>query len=216
MSKLVFVLGFTFCIASLNSQAVVKVDRQGGVTLNDEDDDIRGSKYLYKDWVEATIIDTDDKMITDVSVNYNGYTKKFEMLERGNKKVELNSWLYQQINVYKDKKMHTFKLYKDGDTPAYFKVIYEGEKASFLEKFDTKLKVDEIPNYGSSTSTKKYLNRKSTYIYTEGNLIEVKRKDKDIVKVLGKKELKKYIKENKLKIKEDKDLSALFEYHESL
>ena len=60
-------------------------DEENALFLNSEkiDDDrykeMKGSPYLFENWVTGTIIDLDKKTYPVSQINYNGYTQEFEV-----------------------------------------------------------------------------------------------------------------------------------------
>ncbi len=218
MIKKLFVFAFfTVITTSIFAQAAVKVDQMGtAVFEKGAEDDIKGNKYLYEDWYLATLVDKNGEKIENVKLNYNGHSKRFEMKENQGK-VELNPLLYTDVIVaIDDNPKQRFSLMTRNDAFEYYRVIYEGSKIKFYERFHTILKDEEIPNYGATKSVKKYINTKKYFLVIDEEFIEIKRKDKDIIKRLGDKSLKNFVKNNKIKVKKDEDLVALLRHFETL
>ena len=113
------------------------------------------------------------------------------------------------------------RIFRSGFAPvgkavekSFYEVVYDG-KTKFLKR-DAKV-IIEGKEYNSATITKKVESDVAYYIVKpDGKPVAVKANEKSIVAELGKPELSKYIKENKLNLKDNADLVKLFTYYDSL
>jgi len=178
--------------------------------------DIEGTPYYYKTWVKADLYDINGQILENVDVNYNGATGKFESIRDDYNFIELNNALYNKIIVNQGIEADVFINFLEYGDEAYYRLIYKGDDFSYFSKFWARIKKEEIPNYGQSSTKERFSNSEEYYFLKEDKLAKVKRNSKDIVKYLNNKSINNYIKSNKLNIKNDKDLQKLFRYYDSL
>lgn len=97
---------------------------------------------------------------------------------------------------------------------SFYEVIYDGKTKLIRRNIKVILEGKE---YNSATVTRKVEGDIANFVVREDQkLIPVKINEKSIVAALAKPELSKYIKDNKLNLKEDADLVKLFTYYDSL
>ena len=201
-----------FFIQSAYSQAIAR-DLQGNNSFDiRENTDVDGSPYLFEDWVKGDLIDINGNKIEDVMLNYDGEKSRFVSKQEGNKVLELNIWNYRAVELMVEGKLDTYVNITNKGEAAYCKVIYESDYVACYQKFSATKKRSSNSGYGQVKSMYKYSNKNETFLYYNDELIKIKRKEKDISKLLKRKDLKSYTKENKLNLNKDKDLAKLLEY----
>lgn len=192
----------------------------------DEDryDEVKGSPYLFKKPVKADIITIKDEIIEDVLLNYNGFDHDIEVYKNG-RVTFLDERQYPKIII----KKHGLKNNVDGDlilvpTPQnsaakgmYLQQIYSSPTVTLYKKFRIAKKENKINTPGETVVQQRFSKYTDYFIEQTEELIQVKKKLDDLIKVLGhEQELKAFAKKNKNKLKSDQDLKELLEYYGSL
>lgn len=203
--------------------------------------EIKGSPYLFKDWIKADLIHLRNKPINDATIRYDLYEGNVEVLDDGvnlgsdnileidgDKFIVLEDNYYRKVKITRDKNPKMFKDF-DVDTLYLMKgihkdylrkygvVLFDGPTVKLVRTIDIIFRESKINSPGKIEKIKKF-NRKKGYelIYDKKKTV-VKLKDKDFYKVLGKEAaLKKYKKTNKLKLKKVPEFIELLKYFESL
>lgn len=203
--------------------------------------DIKGSPYLFKDWVKADLIHLKNAPLKDVMIRYDLFEGNVEILDNG---VNLDSENIREINnekfivlednyyrkivitrannpkAFKDFKVDTLYLVK-GIHKDYLKkygvVLYDGEDVKLVRTFDILFRESKINSPGKIEKIKKFNRKRGYALIMDKTKTIVKLKDKDFYKALGKEAaLKKYKKLNKLKLKKEHEFIELLKYFESL
>jgi len=177
-----------------------------------------GEPYLYKDFKKAM-------------VKFNGgtsspgyYEVKYDQLEdilvvKGK---DIDEELTFSDPVAEFKFDDNGRIFRNGfnavdkaTDKSYYEVLYDG-KVKYLKRIGKV--IIEAKEFNSATVTKKIENDIVLYLVKEDKTpMSVKANEKSVLKVLGKEtELSKYIKENKLNLKNDADLGKLLAYYETL
>ena len=203
--------------------------------------DIKGSPYLFNDWVKADLIHLKNDPLKDVMIRYDLYEGNVEVLDNG---VNLDSENIKEINnekfivlednyyrkilitrannpkAFKDFNVDTLYLMK-GIHKDYLKkygvVLYDGEDVKLVRTINILFRESKINSPGKIEKIKKFNRKRGYALIVDKEKTIVKLKDKDFYKVLGKEAaLKKYKKLNKLKLKKESEFIELLKYFESL
>lgn len=175
---------------------------------------IQGSPYLFKAWNKGNLYDVKDQVLPHASINFNGETGLLEIKE-DEKTIQLNQNLYNRVEIMVDGKK---KVFVNRVTPVdltYYRAVYQSDIMQFLEKFESKLKEEDVATYGASKSRSKFVNKTKYFVFKEDKMHEVSRNSKKLVAFLKSPRLKGYIKKNKLNLKKDEDLVKALAYYES-
>lgn len=220
MKNLIYLtLVLTFFSFQLTAQKqIILVDNAIEIET-DRYKDIKASPYLFQDWALATLVGTRGEETRDVQINYNGYNQEFEILAKG-KHITLDTDPYKEIKIISSDGKEEF-FFKRGLHKKYaFKfaqVIYNGEQVKFLEEFFADISDKKVENVGKTIVMQRFMKKSYYFILQNDELIRIKRKKKDFIKVLGHKSaLEKFIKKNKLKLNNTEDIKKLLTYYESL
>ena len=190
-------------------------------------EDIKGSPYMFKDWVNATIVTNDLISYEDAYLNYNGYSKEFEIRQEG-EYIELDRKFYLRIEIPGEKNER--KIVPEGQDKLVFQknvhrkfgdrmliMIHLGKKAMVVKEFHVSISEKEHQDVGKTIVTKRFFREYNYYIVRGDELIPFKVKRKSLINVLGhKSELESFIKKNKYKVEEDADLRKILTYYETL
>ncbi len=203
---------FLFCLISFASvaQIAISVDPVGGTPVTGEAyAEIKGSPYLYDDFVKGDVNLVNGKKYQDMELKYDAVAKKLIFLEKGTS------------NYFKDP-VKSFTL-KSPLGIQHFEAITEGgfverlsEGATPLWKQTLKGMVEDRP-YGS-TKVQKIIN--TTNVYYSGKLTalaKLKTDKKSLLALFPEKAqaLEAFLKSNKLNLKSEQDLISVFNFMNS-
>jgi hypothetical protein len=183
--------------------------------------DVKGSPYLYQEWKKADITSRNGTFYDHVLLNYNGYTKKFEVSEQGII-VALDETLYDKIIVYledtDDGKKEWFLKGVHYDIATFFtNVIFNSEKVKLIRNFDVRLAESSYEVYGDVNIRKKFVQNRYYSILYNSKLHLVRHTKQKLSKIFENKELVyKILQENNLDISVEEDLIeflAILETH---
>lgn len=226
-------------ISFVNVNGQTSVNKDG---IKKEDySKIKGNPYLFKDWVTADLIHLEKDELKDVKIRYDLYLGELELMDTGQNTLKSNAieingekFIILEDQFYKTiriKKENNPKALKDFDLDEinlikgfhkdflnkYAVSLYAGEDILLIRTYDVVFRETKINSPGKIEKIKKFTKRTGYSIIKDREKIDIKLKDKDLYKALGKKdELKKYAKSNKLKLKKLKDVIKLLEYYETL
>jgi len=186
--------------------------------------DIKGSPYIFKDWMKANIYDNEGELIKDIPVNYNAFDHGMEIKKNGRLTI-LDESFYPKIIITKHKLKKsldgplTFVPYKQKNVAKgmYVLEIASSETLSLYKKFRVAKKENQINTPGQTITQEKFSKYSDYIILKDGKYIQVKNKLDEFIKHLGhEKELKSFAKKNKIKLKSDQEAKEFFEYAISL
>ena len=205
----------------------------GGAVLSnntpiDEDryEDIKGSPYLFEEFVSGTLYQTNKDFIKDLKINYNGFSGSFEF-EKDGKHYELDNEFYVKLEVVTDKfskdrsdNMSDTTVFLRGLNPddytRFYMMVEGGENATIFKEFDVYESKRKIENVGLTIDVKNF-GSQFLYYAVQGSTPKVfKLKSKTVLKTLGDKRLELYTKNKGLKLDNEKDLRQLVKYYNSL
>lgn len=181
---------------------------------------VKGSPYLYENYKLGQFF-VDSKSYGNVMMRFNTYTDEIELMPIDGEEVGALMKIDNSRLTFENK---TLKLlsYKDEDGNAqqgYFLVLNTNANVKLL----LKKKCVFSPNEKALTANQadraaKFTQYDYFYILKEGTPVMVSPKKKDIVKLFPnkKKEIKGYIKSEKLKLKKQEDFAKLVDYIASL
>jgi len=202
---------------------------------------IKGNPYLFKDWVKADIIHLEKENIEGAMIKFDLYDGSIEVKDHdvlldnsnlveinGERLMILNDQYYNKIIITRKNNPEAFKNF-DVDTiqltkgihrdylRTYGVVFYNGDKVKLVNTYNVDVRESKINSPGKIITKQKFTRNKGYALIIDKEKIKVKLKDKDFYKALGKKDaLKKFKKENKLKLKKVNEFVELLKYYESL
>ncbi len=217
---------FASLFVSFLSYCQVTVELPGGYLKNEllksniSQVNYKGSPYLSEGFSYGKIIVDNDKIFKK-NLRFNAYSDVFEIKNNGrisglikskNVKVLLNGELYQLFS-YPDKGIE-----KDG----YFVNLNpKGTKISLLLKNEKEfIEAKKATNSYSDNKPAKFIYKK-LYFIKKGNklpVVEIRLSKKSVLKALKnqKQAILSFIKNNKLKLRNEKDVVKLFNYYNTL
>ena len=182
---------------------------------------IQGEPMLFKDWQKGVIIDNKDSVYTNISLNYNGFEEEFEVLKAGSTFIALNNKYYKRIEIESDQAMNGKLIFEKSDDPKFkgkfLQVIHKSDKVQLYKYFEARKGENVVQDVGKTRTFENFKKVSTYYIQKDGRLRVFRTKKKALIEELGqKKALESYIKKQKLKLSNDKDLQKLLAHCETL
>lgn len=182
----------------------------------------KGTPYNNPSYLPGNIYENNKLLANDVALRYNAIEDEIEVKETLATNDDDAKVLTKSLNIFVkiNKDIFIFAPYQGGvENGGYFQVLFEGDNYNLYKKLKKKF----IPAKKASTSITKdlppvFLDRPVYYIVTnEGKYYELPESKNKKLKVFGNKqiEIKKYIKENKLDLKDEKDLIRVINYFDN-
>jgi alpha-L-arabinofuranosidase len=116
--------------------------------------------------------------------------------------------------------VHHFSKLTNSKLPdaGYYELLTSSGSMQIIKKYKTNYLEENVANYGTAATVKKFQMNETIYLLTNTSVDEVKLNNKGVLKALGeKKEIAEtYLKNSKLKIKSESDLIQLVEHLNSL
>ncbi len=176
-------------------------------------EDIKGSPYLFSEFIKANIIDLENKEYKGIPLNFNGHTGNFE-IKRGDKYINLDEKLYRQITIESEGKEMEFFRGIDPSAPNRFvQVLYTGKRLKIIRNFKVNIQERKIEAPNKTMFIKRFIPIELYYIADTGQLQFVKLSKKGVAKVLGK-GVEQYAKKMKIDLGTEEGLIAGLKYYE--
>ena len=187
--------------------------------------DIKGSPYIFEDWVYANIISTNIEIFEDMRVNYNGHTKSFEVI-KGQEVIDLDERWYMRVEIYPEKNPSLVKDF--GEEKIIFQrdlhpkmeaifgqLVYGGGRLTLFKTYHADLSKKKIEDVGKTLEFQRFVGKYTYYMIKDGKLTTVSTKKKSMLKALGKHpEIDDYIKKEKIDFRSEADLCKLMAFVE--
>lgn len=208
---------------NLQAQGLYAQDLNGSPIRTKQYLDINGSPYFLDRWEKGTV-QLDNGQTYSLDLKYDLLAD--ELLFRNKNGDSLN--FVQPVKEFKlsyiDENKQQTHLFRNGfpstgaktNEKSFYEVLYDG--GTKLLKRRAKSTWMESTTYGTANQTKNITERVSYFIVKQGKIMPVKNDRKSVIAALGDKsaEMDKYIKDNKLDVKQDDDLIKLVTYYNSL
>ena len=189
--------------------------------------DFRGNAYLFDDWAKANLYSNDGYVFEDVIANYNALENEVE-IKFDDKIQTLDKRHYSRIEVLNEKNPENIHsevgdktILQRGIHPdqflGYFVLLYNSPTVTLLKSKEVRKEVRTINDYGKNIDINFLVETLKYYLIVDGssNLVRLK-KSSLIDQLENQSELEKYVKKNKLKIKNEETAIQLLEYYTSL
>ncbi|WP_299670785.1 hypothetical protein [uncultured Polaribacter sp.] len=176
---------------------------------------IKGTPYLFKKWVNlATISSNDGKTHKVKNINYD--TK----IDRFVSKFSLDSVFVFDFNSLNKIRLNNkvFKLVSNNNVQSYYELIAFTKGKEILKKSSKLIKKGARDAFTNQFKPDQYILKETYYLKSENIIKKIKLKNTTFLKIFGNKSpiIKKYIKKNKLSIKNDEDLAKIFQFYENI
>ncbi|MBU2939403.1 hypothetical protein KO494_07605 [Lacinutrix sp. C3R15] len=204
-------------------------DNYGGFNMNNgvwvkskqTETDLVGSNYLFKNWLnKAVVYDTEDKGYKLPNCNFNIQYNRFESNLSDASIDSVFSFDSRTINKFVIANKTFLKKKVDGKGSNYFmELIALGSEFTLYKAYSSKIVYAQV-NPMTSQKLGNDMIKISEEYYTEkdGVLTPFKQKKSVILNLMAskKKQIKTFIKENKLSVSNEADLHKIFNYYHSL
>jgi hypothetical protein len=230
MKRTLFILCFLFVSAGTisaqnglsgsNSEQYVTNSTISTATLGK---DYTGSPYAHEEFQNGTVYGTNNVLATNVALRYNVLRDEIEIKSNINASNAEARVLVKSPDVYV-RILNDMYVYKvptpDSDVSGYFLVMVEGESTSLYKKIKKKfIEGKKSINSVSSDILPMYKEIDEMYLVTEaGEFQEMPNSRNKRINLFAdhKKEVKQYIKEEKLNVSKDYELIDLVKYYNTL
>ena len=186
----------------------------------DENIRIEGSMYLDDDFKLGELILVDDSYKDGAFYRYNVYSNEMEIVEEKDTLAIISPERIKYLKFNDGTFVFTKFKYKNKINRGYFELLVNGNYKLLLRRIA--IFEPYNPPYTALHSGSEYdrfIILKSYYLQKDGNpALKIRKNKQYILSILKdkRKELEKYIKQNKLKIHKDKDLIDLVNYYNCL
>ena len=205
-------LDLTFGLAAGSSTGVATFYS----TFNLAQQDIDGSPFLTEQWEQGKIITPSDYVTEIDSMMFNVYDNKLVFNYKG-KVYFLNEGLKIKEFVLGERKFLNLSLSKNG--AEYYEEVYGGKHASLLKKYKCDFLPGKVSNGMIPGTNDKYMVKSNYYLKDNADQsVKIKTNKSSVLSYceLKRSLVKTYIKENKLKFKNESDLITVIKYYDSL
>lgn len=184
-------------------------------------EEVKGNPMYFKDWQKGIIIDNQDSVYKDISLNYNGFEEEFELRRSNNSFIALDNKFYKKIVIDSDEGLDGKIVFEKSPVSKFkgkfLQVLHKGEKLSLYKYFEVRKAEVTVQDVGKTRVFENFQTVPAYYILKDGKLSVIRTKKKILLAALGsKKELEGYIKKNKLSLNKDLDIQKLFKFYEEL
>lgn len=197
-----------------------------GSELNeDRYPDIQKSPYLFAEFAPALVYDKKKNITDEYLLNYNGYTKEFEFLYKY-KTYILDVSNYDEIEIakyipsadysskYVSESIRFVKGIDPKDRKNFQILIHADDNLSVYKKFKVKLSLSESTGGGRGiVKVQFFANNFFYYALKDDAVSNLKLNKKNIQASLNNPEVASYVKKNKLKLNNEKELKQLLAYY---
>jgi hypothetical protein len=183
----------------------------------DRNDQIKGSPYIFKDWVKADITPTAGLLIEGVDMNFNGYSRQFE-IRKGKEFIELEERDFVSITLSSpDESCSTVAFLKYPHSKLnnqYPLFVYNGNKYQLLKDFRVTLVENKVEAPGGTKVFKTFNDVYSYYLKEDQSLTSIKLNKKDLLEKFNLLGVEAYIKSEKLNLSTESGVCQLVSWVE--
>ena len=168
---------------------------------------IEGSPYLNPDWKSGTFTDIDGKNRGSFKMRYNIFDDELEII-KDEKAISLNHQLVKEFEVTNPESEGHY-LFRSGypvneeyDKANFYRVLHDGGNFHLLKKYECNITTIENRGYGDSNEVQKFLQSSKYYLFSDNaGFKKINKSKKSILEAFPdhEKEIKAYIKSNKIK-----------------
>jgi hypothetical protein len=180
--------------------------------------ELSGSPYLTNDWTKGSIILGDGKVVENLDIKFDQFTDAILYKNDNGEELEVA----EPVKEFKVKIKNIDRLFRAGFKPVgsntetnFYEVLVDGS-LKFLKRF--KKEIMTTRDYNATSDTKTVTEKISYYIVKDNQPILVLKNEKAILEAIGEKEneLNDFIKQNKLKLKDEGDIIKIIEQYNKL
>lgn len=194
-------------------------------TFQPRQKDIEGSPFLVDGYSMGNLVTVDTFNVVNIQLKYNVHedcveiTKKKQRTNLFAHKIKKFDF-YDVVEARQRTFMNGFNNYLDNYSPlSYYEVLYDGD-VKLLVKHDKPVmrmgsKIS-APGINTNTATKQYSYIKRIYLKDGETYHRIKYKRSSILTAIGSPELKKYLKENKIRCRTAESVTEAIKQYEKL
>jgi hypothetical protein len=180
---------------------------------------VEGSAFFREDWNVGDVMLQNGARYSNINLRVNLLDKQLHFLKDGNEFIA--DKLIKEVSFVDKKTGDTF-LFRtgfpgvpNGSPSSLFQVIADGKVP--LLKFYSK-EISESKPYGSATYEQRVITTATYYVLKNNEMVRLKNDREAIETVLADKQqqVREFLSKNKVSFKNEKDLSSLFRYYNSL
>ena len=179
--------------------------------------DVKGTPYLFEDWVNGKIISNDADVIDDILLNYNGESSEFE-IKHNNRFIELNpNWYLRVIVTQENNEEIIFqRSFVAPLKNKFVRLVYKGKNLSLVEQFTAEIITKVFNNVGKNEELKSFYPKRQYFLVQRREATPIRLKKKNVLSVLGKKaELEAFLKKEKIKLDTEEQLIRVLKFYEN-
>lgn len=180
--------------------------------------ELKGSPYLYPDWLQGHVIVNNNSKTDALPLRYNTETNTIEY-RRNNETYILESNTINGFVIYTDAGDITFKndFYSeknDINSATFLRVIYNGQ-TKLLAHHSARLNED-VPTYGAAAKQNAYINNVNYYILVDGQLHEVKLEKEEFLNIFSEnaQNIEEYATSSNLSFETEAGVSQIIRYYD--
>ncbi len=184
---------------------------------------INGSPFLYNDWKQCIIRLKDGRYFENVPVKLNLFNQTIHYNASAGTEMEVAPGLIDAVEIIDTSETGTkkvrhfysgFKPIGNNDGNTFYEALVEG-KASLL--LCRKIRIAEVKVVGLATQ-KEYQSSEEYYVSVDSNIVKCKKSSSFFIELFTDKkdEVKKFIDDQNLKFRSEKDYRRVVSYYNSL
>lgn len=218
--KIILLAGlFSVTLNQKTLKAQFVEDFRAKAVLEKQYTDVKGSPYLMDDWATGIVKLENGSTYKDIPLKYDQVSGDL-LFKDGSGRTMVFADPVKEFKFTDNENGE--RLLRSGFKPVdvntnqtFYLVLYEG--GTVLLKDLKKNMVQHRP-YNSASTVKSIVETPAYYLVLNGELVKFKKDKKSIISVLNSAaiQLEKYMKDNDLNLKEDKDLAKLISYYDSI
>lgn len=178
--------------------------------------DIIGNIYVFENWNNSCNIKIGDKVYKLKNINLNMKSDQFEAKVGKDSMFAFNTSNIDYI-IIKNRKFKSFYV-PEKEKNRNFELIYDSVDIKLLKEYEVGIKYNDPDPLMVKKNVDNYFTTITYYIRKGEEIKQIKLKKKDILNLFDRKAsvVDKFVKENKLSYKKEKDLNKIFIYYNSL
>lgn len=194
------------------------------ITINANERNFSGSAYENKEFVKGYVFKNGKTLASNVALRYNAKRDEIEVKSSPSSSNESARVLVKNDDIYIKilNKVFVYSPVREGiDKAGYFMVIHEGANYSLYKKLTKKfIEGREAINSITRDTPPAFQDKEVYYLVnkTDGSFTTFPKSKKGKLKIFSthKKEVKNFVKTNRLNINKDYDLAKLVKYYDTL
>ena len=179
---------------------------------------MKGSPFLFDDWVLVNIISSSGKPLENVPINFNGYTQNFESIVDGKiLEVELGYFIAMQLITPDSNcgKQSFIKLQHPLMSNKYPLFIYNGFKHRLAKDFSVTIVENKIETPGKTEKFRSFKSNTGYFFMKNAEWVSLKLTEKDVLQKLNHPKAAGYIKQNNINVTTEAGLCQLLSWLET-